>query len=50
MGRRSGVYVWIDALINYTSALTYARPGGPDGSPVAGALAAWRGTSCDSTP
>ena len=47
----SVAYVWADALVNYVSALTYARPGEdlhPDVLAV-GAAPARRRTSCDST-
>ena len=46
------IYVWIDALINYRSALTYARPGEDlTDALLAGAVAAaWRRTSSSSTP
>ena len=45
------IYVWIDALLNYASALTYAHPGEDLTArywPAAGSC--WARTSCASTP
>ena len=45
------IYVWVDALINYLSALTYARPGEDlIGALLAGVHTSWPRTSSSSTP